>query len=374
MAAFEKRGTAVSRLAGGGAVVAWLTSDGLFVQRLDASGQSSGAAIGAATFTSSLGRNGARFSVAGTADGGWVLAWATSASPLQFQRYDASGAPLGAAVQLDSGASIGVSDVQVRALAGGSFVVAWSAGDATNRTVLARNFSATGAALGGAVALSSAVGPHFDANLTPLPDGTFIAGWLQGKGSQDGGMGTAATVGVRHLDAALNPLGADQSIPAFDASELSIASLADGTTLLAWGNPMDGVVHWQVLDNTGALITSTATNAQFDPFQYLVDTIEVVPAAGGFTVVVESTLGWNRGQQGRIAVLAIDRAGTLTSRSDLGERILALVSTTTVTTCGWQSAGVAAAGGEDGRYVIAYDVCAVQGSQGSIPTVQALAR
>jgi hypothetical protein len=374
MAAFEKRGTAVTRLAGGGAAVAWLTGDGLFVQRLDASGQPSGSAIEATTVTSPEGRNGARFSIAGTADGGWVLAWATSASPLQFRRYDASGAPLGDAVQVDAGASTGVSDVQVRALSDGSFVVAWSAGDATNRTALARKFSASGATLGGVVALSSAVGPHFDANVTALPNGTFLAAWLQGKGSQDGAQGTAATIGVRHLDAALNPVDAEQSIAAFDASELSMVSLADGTTLVAWGSLMDGVVHWQGLDNSGAPILSTAYTAQFDPFQYLVDAIEVVPAAGGFTVVVESTLGWNRGQQGRIAVLAIDAAGTLTSRSDLGERTLALVSTTTATTCGWQSSGVAAAGGEDGRYVIAYDVCAAQGSQGLIPTVQALAR
>jgi hypothetical protein len=368
-AAFEKRGTAVTRLAGGGAAVAWLTADGLFVQRLDASGQLSGSAVKAAAISSTDGRSRANFSIAAAPDGGWVLAWASSASPLQFRRYDASGAALGEAVQVGPGTTTGVSDVQVRVLADGSVVVAWSAGDAANGGAMARNFSATGAALGDAVALSSATGPHFDVNVTALPDGTFLAAWLQGKGSQDGAQGTAATIGVRHFDATLSPLGAEQSIPAFDASELSMASLADGTTLLVWGSRMDGVVHWQLLDNRGVPTSSSSNSAQFDPFRYLVDTIDVVPAAGGFTAVVESTLAWNRGQLGQIAVLAIDAAGTLKSRSDLGERSLAMVSTTTATTCGWQPSGVAAAGGEDGRYVIAYDECA-----GGQPTVQALAR
>ena len=85
----------VSRLAGGGAVIAWVSGNSLVARQLDASGQPTGQQQSVAGLAQSDGG----FAVAGLTGGDWVIAWADQPTPcntarctIQTRRFSATGA------------------------------------------------------------------------------------------------------------------------------------------------------------------------------------------------------------------------------------------------------------------------------------------
>jgi hypothetical protein len=352
----QKQAAASSRLTSGGAVVAWSNGSELVLQRIDATGNPVGSVQSVGTLAATDFQVNSNFAVAATADGGWVVAWASSEQMLQFRRYDSSGSPLGSATAVDPAAFAQVTTVQIESLAGGGFVIGWTAreGSTTAQTRgFLRLFTAEGAAIGDRSALSSSPGEQSSLALTVLPDGTFLAAWVQGDAS-----GTLPLAVVRRFDAALNPLGSETTwgllaSPPNAPSHVAAVSHANGTTLVAWGQNSD--VHWQLVGTDGVAVGPIGSAAV--QLSNIVDTIEVVPAASGFTVVVGSTFASNRTSTGSVTVLELDAAGVLSGRSELGTRPLWSANPFTGVGCGPAATGVAVTGGADGRYLLAYESC-----------------
>jgi hypothetical protein len=297
----------------------------------------------------------------GTADGGWLIAWISADRTVLFRHYDASGAPVGAAVPVDAAAFTKVLKIQARALADGGVVVAWTAAEGTGPTrTFLRRFDAAGAAVTDRVDPGTGVGAQTDVQVVPMPDGNFLAAWIQN--AADG----SDTLLARRLDAGLHAVGAEvvlQPAAQFHPySFLGAASLSQGTALFAWAYYYGPSLQarWQVLDALGAPAMPSPGSAGFSLARVL-DSVQVVPAATGFRIVVESTYYPAPGPE--TAYMTVIQVGS--SGENLGstesQRTLDYISQTDGSGCaGPRFPGVAAAGGEDGHYLLAYSTCTVQ--------------
>jgi hypothetical protein len=128
--------------------------------------------------------------------------------------------------------------------------------------------------------------------------------------------------------------------------------------VIVWTPQSYSDVWWQMVDANGAPIG--AVGSARIRLSDIVDMIEAVPSAAGFTLVVESTFAYSRGATATIVLVDIDSQGTWLGNTEIGPRTLSAVSPTTGAHCGTAPAGVAAAGGADGRYVLAYESCSGQ--------------
>jgi hypothetical protein len=369
---FDKGLTSAARLTGGGSVVAWAAGTTLFVQRLDADGHAVGAAqtVGAVflgdfavprTFDVST-----RLSVVATADGGWLVAWISTDRSVLFRRYDAAGAPAAAPAPVDATVFTQVLGIQARALADGGFVVAWVAGTGTDPTrAYLRRFNAAGAAVTNRLGVSNSAGAQSAVQVTPMPDGHFLAAWVQGN--SDG----TETLLARRLDAALNGAGPEQVLqpagPQVDAyvhrySLLGAAARSDAAALFAWAYYDGGStlqVRWQRLDALGTPTipagSPAAVSIRLDRF---IDSVEVIPAAPGFRIVAESNFANYRLNEGYTTIIDIGAAGELLGSNETS-RTLSSINAGAGNGCGGpRNPGVAASGGEDGHYLLAYATCA----------------
>jgi hypothetical protein len=359
--------SSAARLTGGGSVVAWAAGTSLLVQRLDADGHAVGAAQTAGTVLMGDSDVSTRLSVVATADGGWLLAWIAADHSVLFRRYDASGTPVADAASADATAYTKVLGIQARALADGGFVVAWVGAEGTSPSrAYLRRFSAAGSAVTARTSASNSAGAQSALQITPMPDGSFLAAWVQ---STPDGMETLL---ARRLDAALNAAGPEQLLqpagPQPSAlfhrySLLGAASLSQGAALFAWAY-YDGSsfqVRSQLFDALGIAIPSSSpatANLLADRF---LDSLEVIPAGTGFRIVAEFNFATNRLNEAHTMILEIGRAGELLHSTE-SLRIMFSINPTTGFGCtGPPEPGVAAGGGEDGQYLLAYATCAEGG-------------
>ena len=336
-------------------MVAWRSGSALLAQQLDAAGN----AVGSTQSVGTVAAGRANFSVAPLASGGWVVVWAGADQSLQARRYSQNAAPVEDATPDDAAVFAQVSSVQVKGLVDGGFVVAWSGQDGGGPQVFARRFASGGAAAGDRMSLATAGNIRSDVNILPLSDGGFFAAWVQANA-------TAVNIVTRRLDADLQPLAAERPLDAsaqtlvFDAAA---TVLPNGRIALAWTQPginnADPQVRWQLLDANG-VPQGTPGQALFLP---VVDAVEAVPAATGFTVLVASSTAFSRGTNARITALPVNEDGVATSSTVVQERSLASVSATTGARTGPASPGFGAGGGPDGRYVMAYENAIADGAR-----------
>lgn len=357
-----------ARLTGGGSVVAWASNAALLTQRLDAAGQPVGAAQNVGSVLLGDSDVSTRMSVVATADGGWLVAWIAPDRTVLFRRYDASGAPVSGANQVDATAFAKVLGIQARALADGGFVVAWVAAEGTDPAhAFVRRFGAAGTAGTDRVRVNDGAGAQRAVQVTPMPDGSFVAAWVQRTAD---GMESVLT---RRLDGALRAAGPEHVLQSPgvqpDAwvhrySLLGAASISQRAALFAWAF-YDGrslQVRWQLLDASGTPTIPATRAAQVDlPLGRFLDSVEVIPAAAGFRVVAESTWANYRVTDAFTTVLEVGGAGELLGNTETA-RVLSSVEPTTGAGCfGPGQPGVAASGGEDGHYLLAYATCAKKG-------------
>lgn len=364
----DKGLASAARLTSGGAVVAWAANTSLLVQRLDAAGQPAGAAQSVGTVLLGDGDVNTRLSVVATADGGWLVAWISPERTVLFRRYDAAGTPLAGAAPVDATAFTKALGIQARALADGGFAVAWVAAEGTDPArAFVRRFSAAGAATTDRLRLTGGAGAQIAAQITPMPDGFFLAAWVQRNAD-----GTESVLS-RRLDAGLQVAGPEQMLqpPGLQPDAwvhrynlLGAAAVSQRAALFAWayydGNVLQ--VRWQLLDASGTPVIPATRVAQVDlpPGRFL-DSVEVIPAAAGFRVVAESNWANYRVSDAFTTQLEIGGAGELLGSSETA-RVLTSVEPTTGAGCfGPRQPGVAAAGGEDGHYLLAYATCAAKG-------------
>jgi hypothetical protein len=188
---------------------------------------------------------------AALADGGFVIAWhgydadptgdlANSNIGIMAQRFDSAGAPVGAAVEVNSSQSGSQANVSVAALANGGWIAVWD-DFGPQSGIAAQRYGANGAPVGGEFLVSTETAGTQQHNIVAaLPDGGFVVAWT---GTGPAGTGQAVRARIYGADGA--PLAGEfivnegnpgsQSFP-------SIAVLASGSFIVAWrdGSGRDG--------------------------------------------------------------------------------------------------------------------------------------
>ena len=189
---------AIAALGAGGWVVAWVAASGsgakpvVHARRLTARGRRSGGEFVVSPTTVGA----TDVAVAGTGDGGFVVAWIADLGDgggrgVHIRRYRADGAALGVPQRIDTVAVGDRGDVAVTGRPGGGFLAAWSATerDGSGRSVHARRFDAAGTALDVEYRLNATVtGDQFQPAVAYRGPDAFLAVWVS-RGRDGSGEG-----------------------------------------------------------------------------------------------------------------------------------------------------------------------------------------
>jgi hypothetical protein len=237
--------SAAARAAAGPFLVVWHASDGsqdgIFARQHDAAGAPVGGDFRVNTFTTNF-QNNAAASVQGA---GTLVTWQSrdqdgSGLGIFAQRFDAAGARVGGEFQVNSTTAGNQYRPQAAADAAGNFVVVWDGDtDGSNWGIFGQRFDATGAPLGAEFRVNS-----YTTDRQTFPQvaraaaGSFVVAWSSYR--QDGsGYGVFA----QRFDAAGTPLGSEFRANSYTTSsqgQLSVAGDAAGSFVVAWRSYQDG--------------------------------------------------------------------------------------------------------------------------------------
>ena len=210
-----------------------------------AAGDPLGAEFQVNTYTTGGQSNGV---VASRGASGFVVVWRSDGSSgtdksvfsIQGQRYDATGAPLGAQFQVNTYTTGFQGAPAVTSVASGGFVVVWtsvggSGTDASN-SVQAQRFDAAGTPAGSQFQVNTYVTSSQDsAAVAPAGVGGFVVVWRS-----DGSSGTdadEASIQGQRYDAAGAPAGGEFQVNTYTTGlqrNPSVFGLADGGFVVAW--------------------------------------------------------------------------------------------------------------------------------------------
>ena len=264
----EQRNVAVTGLPDGGFAVTWhsLNQDGslwgVYGQRYDAGGVAVGAEFQVNSYTAS---HQLWPSVAALQGGGLVATWESadqdsSGYGIYGQRYDASGAAVGTEFRVNSTTAGNQHGSSVTVLSDGGFVVAWFSNDDSSWGVYGQRYDASGATVGAEFRINShTAGEQRNAVVTGLSDGGFVVTWrsLNQDGSNWGVYG-------QRYDAAGTAVGAEFQINSFTTGEQtwpSVAALSDGDFVVTWQSAQDGSsygVYAKVFSSRGQVLEGGA--------------------------------------------------------------------------------------------------------------------
>ncbi|WP_085317639.1 beta strand repeat-containing protein [Derxia lacustris] len=214
----------IAALDGGGYVVVWQSAgqDGdssgqrnIYSQRYDAGGTALG---GETRINASVTGDQIAPQVAALADGGYVAMWQDwAASGWLAQRYDASGAAVGAGITAASYYQTSLRDLA--GLAGGGFVAVWDIG----AEVTMQRFDASGAALASVeIVNATQAGVQFGASVAALADGGFVVSWQSGS-----------AIVFQRFGADGSRVGAETTVTG-NGGEAVVEATADGGFALSW--------------------------------------------------------------------------------------------------------------------------------------------
>ncbi|WP_374246395.1 hypothetical protein, partial [Zoogloea sp.] len=263
----------VVSLAGGGFAVVWTSTgnpsdpsgEGVFMRRYLADG--SAAPGGEVQVNTSVWSNQYMPAVSQSADGGFIVAWYSDGErdgdyyDVFFQRFDATGTPLGSETRANlpvSGDSYSAQFEPSIALlngADGDFVVSWtdSVADGSGYGVFAQRFNADGSADGSRIQLNTYIDSHqHQSSVAALAGGGFVAVWTS-YGQDTWGYGVYG----QRFDAAGSPLGSEFRVNynvASNQHRASVAGLANGGFVVSWDD--DSSVWLQQYDSGGRPIDS----------------------------------------------------------------------------------------------------------------------
>ncbi|MBL4645515.1 MAG: hypothetical protein JKY99_03535, partial [Rhizobiales bacterium] len=232
----------VAGLTGGGHVVVWADSNNLDGDGYSVRGQLynvDGSELGSEFQVNTYSAGDQSYpSVTSLSDGGFIVSWTSenqdgSGTGIFGQRYDSSGATVGAEIAINSGMSSGNQFYPgIASLSDGGFVATWQ--DANGTAVRGRVFDANGAQVGSVFQANT-----YNANnqttpsVTGLVDGGFIICWSSWgqDGSQGGIFGQRYDAsGVR----AGSEFAINTGVTSGDQWDPSIASLSDGGFVVTW--------------------------------------------------------------------------------------------------------------------------------------------
>ena len=240
----------ITALSGGGFVIAWqatessgVSTTNIVAQRFDAFGGQSGGTMAVNTYTTGTQVNPC---VVGTADGGYIFVWDSTASGhsgVWAQKYDGGGGTVGSEFQVNTTAVSSHVQLGVAALDDGGYVVTY----ADSQKVFGQRYAWNNVKVGGEVLLNATAHSTLDVAITGLHDGGYVATW------------ETATSGLfaRQFDASGNAVTGDIQVndattPLDDLP--SVAALRDGGYVIAWAaGPSISLsgIYIQVMDSSG---------------------------------------------------------------------------------------------------------------------------
>ena len=300
-----QRRPSVGADASGAFVVAWESVgqdgdlSGIFAQRYDSSGAPVGAEFRVNAFTTGYQ---ARPDVAVAPTGEFVVVWeGVGEGSLNLdvwaQRYDAAGVAQGGNLRLDTHLSASQSNPDVAMDASGNFAAAWvSVGqDGSGYGVVARTFDAAGVPRSGEFAVNAyTTGYQWFPKIASNGTGAFVVAWQSADqdGSGDG-------VFARRFAGATVPLGGEFRANSYTTGaqvEAAVAVGADGRFMVGWTsqNGQDGSyagVFAQAFDGAGAPVGPEFQANTFTTFNQAYPAVEAT-GGGEFLVV------WGDQQEG----------------------------------------------------------------------------
>ena len=214
-----QRTASMTRLANGDYLTVWESYGqdgsgwGIYAQRFGAGGTKLGSEFRLNTATSGnqwleeQGQNQPQ-SVAATADGGFIAAWASDSSDgnswgVVAQRFDASGHALGNEIKVNTYSTGEQRNPAVAVLADGKFVVTWNSAnsqDGSDWGVYGQLYAANGNAIGSEFPVNTTVsGGQYWPHVTGLAGGGFAVTWTDNSSSAD--------AKAQVFDASANPVG-----------------------------------------------------------------------------------------------------------------------------------------------------------------------
>jgi Cadherin domain len=234
----------VAALPSGGFVVTWETAD--------AAQDGSGTALKGQLFDSAGAKVGAEFrinalatanqqqpAIAGTADGGFVVAWHTtdtsqdgSSWAVKAQKFSASGTAVGAEFLVNTVAIGAQYNVDVAALSSGGYVVTWQTGNASDAEIYARVYKADGTAAGAQFLVSDDHGSQTEGRVAGLTGGGFAVAWMT---SDTSGLGVRGAV----FDSNSVKIGTEFAVNTSQSGNQifpDVVALTDGNFVVAWEN------------------------------------------------------------------------------------------------------------------------------------------
>ncbi|VVO24862.1 hypothetical protein PS723_04515 [Pseudomonas fluorescens] len=180
---------AVVVLADGGYVVTWVSEgqdgsgDGIYSQRYDASGAAVG---GEVRVNSSTVESQLRPSIGALSDGDYVVSWMSrgqdgSGWGIYAQRYDTGGAAVGGEVRVNSTTASDQQSPSVAGLADGGYLVSWmsSEQDGSTTGIYLQRYDASGTAQGGEVRVNTVTDNEQQSpSVAALADGGYVVSWI----------------------------------------------------------------------------------------------------------------------------------------------------------------------------------------------------
>jgi serralysin len=177
--------------------------------------------------------------VAASADGGFIVAWVGTGQGgdndrIFSQRFDASGAPLGPEVRVNTTTAGSQKYPSITTLSDGGYVIAWDGnGPGDGFGVFLQRYSADGNTIGGEILVNTTLaGVQAGASFTALNDGGFVVSWFS---PQKDGSGYAAC--AQRFDDDGQKIGDEMQINTTQKADQhlpSVAALPDGGFVMTW--------------------------------------------------------------------------------------------------------------------------------------------
>jgi hypothetical protein len=264
--ASDQRSSSIAALADGGWIVAWASLDqaggwDILAQRFGASGSPLGGDILVNRYTTG---DQDQPTVAALADGGWAVAWASDYSDagrawdINAQRFAADGSASGAMLLVNGITESTQWQPVATGTADGGFLVAWASHQPRiGWDIYAQRFAADGTAPAGP---GERIGGFFDQDqpaITQLASGAPVVAWTA-RGQDGDGAGVYAT---QEQETRVNSqTQGDQSQPA-------VAALDGGGYVVTWtslGPDSDTDIHARRFDDMGQAAATRTAGAGLD--------------------------------------------------------------------------------------------------------------
>lgn len=302
-------------LVGGGHVAVWesLSGDadaGGIVARVFDAGGTGGTEIAVNSYTT----DDQRFAqVAGTSDGGFVVSWGSFGQDgdnwgIYAQRYDASGAAVGAEFQVNDITADSQRYSHVAGLEGGGFVIAYTSQgqDTDGGSVHAQLYDASGTPIGGVVQVNcSEAGTQNYPYIAALDDGGYVITW-----NSFGTDGDSYGIFAQRYDASGTPVGPETRLSDTSAGSQynygliggdATAQLSDGNIVTVWDQDINtGEIFARIvspdalanLEDQPMPVDVTAALVDQDGSESLSVTLSGFPAGATFNLGAAIGSGW----------------------------------------------------------------------------------